>query len=99
MGGFKLFAKFHNIIYVQDQVAKQAIAEKEMEVDEDKPNVTCEEDDTSYEELFAAVVTAKDGERCISEMFKLLPSRKVCVIAVLFMMSVKSSNGCVPVFH
>ena len=67
----------YNIMFVQDQVVKQTTTEKEMEVDDNKPSVSCEEDDTSYEELFAAVVTAKDGERCISEMFKLLPSKKV----------------------
>jgi hypothetical protein len=36
------------------------------------------DDSEEYEQLFAAVMTAKDGDRNICEIFKLLPSRSVC---------------------
>lgn len=35
------------------------------------------DDSEEYEQLFAAVMTARDGERNISEIFQLLPSRVV----------------------
>lgn len=34
-----------------------------------------EDEDNVYEQLFATVVMAKEGDRIISEMFKVLPSR------------------------
>jgi hypothetical protein len=57
---------------------KEAHPDKDGDQEDDKSSMTGDDDDTSYEELFAAVVTAGDGERSISNMFKVLPSRKVC---------------------
>ena len=36
-----------------------------------------------YEQLFAAVMTAREGERNLSEIFQLLPSRPVSLISNL----------------
>ena len=49
-------------------------AERERE----KAELTFEEIQDQLELLFAAVMTAKDSDREISEMFQLLPSKTVC---------------------
>jgi hypothetical protein len=50
----------------------------------DKPQdaAVAEDDSTEsvYEQLFTAVVNASDGSRSISEAFKVLPSRSVCIM-------------------
>lgn len=42
-----------------------------------------DEDETQYEQLFTAVVLAKEGGRELCEMFKLLPSKTVSILANL----------------
>lgn len=54
--------------------------DKELEGDEEQDAEREDqdnEDDTLFEELFTTIVMAKEGDRYISDMFKVLPSRKV----------------------
>ena len=55
------------------QQAKQALASaREMLTEDDAEN-------NNYEQLFSAIITAQDGGRLISQMFKILPSKAVSV--------------------
>ena len=44
---------------------------------DDRESSVGDDDGGPYEELLTAVVYAKDGERSISEIFKVLPDKKV----------------------
>ena len=67
---------------LDEAAMRESSADKDADQEEDKSSVTGDDDDTSYEELFGVVVTAKDGDRCVSDMFKVLPSRKVCYLSI-----------------